>query len=120
MASRKKNLQGARPKLQRIMKILLRYDPVNFGEMNTPRGSPSEVLVERLTDYMVSRHLFNYLLGQVKSGKATPEEAAEEVAKQCVCGIFNPKRAAELIRKTLAQTKSDPRICVREDPKEEL
>lgn len=185
MASRKKNLGGARPKLQRVMEVLLRYDPVNVGEMNTPRGHPPEVLVEKITDYsiihavydsretvdrvlqdlkvadlgmsvvvtgifdevfdcckgvglspnvvnmslgikgrtgllpeqrvlevttmcghaMVSRHLFNHLLEQVKSGKVTPEDAAEEMAKQCVCGIFNPKRAVELIRKAVDSDK---------------
>ncbi|MBL7118382.1 hypothetical protein ISS96_00015 [Candidatus Bathyarchaeota archaeon] len=185
MASRKKNLGGAQPKLQRVMEVLLRYDPVNVGEMNTPRGHPPEVLVEKITDYsiihavydsretvnrvlqdlkvadlgmsvvvtgifdevfdcckgaglspnvvnmslgikgrtgllpeqrvlevttmcghaMVSRHLFNHLLEQVKNGKVTPEDAAEEMAKQCVCGIFNPKRAAELIRKAVDSDK---------------
>ncbi len=185
MASRKKNLEGARPKLQRVMEVFLRYDPVNVGEMNIPKGYPPEALVEKLTDYsiihavydnreavnrvledlktadpgmsvvvtgnfdevfdcckdaglfpnavnmslgikgrtellpeqkvlevttmcghaMVSKHLFNHLLEQVKSGRVTPEDAAEEMAKQCVCGIFNPKRAAQLIRKAVESDK---------------
>jgi len=186
MASRKKNLDEARPKLQRVMKVFLRYDPVNLGEMNVPKGYPPEVLVEKITDYsiihavydnreavdrvlqdlkaadlgmsvvvtgifdevfdcckgiglspnavnmslgikgrtellpeqrvlevttmcghaMVSKHLFNHLLEQVKSGKVTPEDAAEEMAKQCVCGVFNSKRAAELIRKAVDSDKT--------------
>lgn len=37
------------------------------------------------------------LLRSVRKGKMTAEEAALEIAKPCVCAIFNQQRAAELI-----------------------
>lgn len=33
----------------------------------------------------------------VKAGRKSAEEAAEDLAKQCDCGIFNPTRAAKLL-----------------------
>jgi len=35
----------------------------------------------------------------VKSGKRTAESAADELARHCACGIFNPYRAKKLIAK---------------------
>ncbi|MDK2927540.1 MAG: hypothetical protein PWR31_1230, partial [Bacillota bacterium] len=31
--------------------------------------------------------------------RTTVEKAARELAKQCVCGVFNPVRAAEIIQR---------------------
>lgn len=39
------------------------------------------------------------LVKEVKAGKISPDEAGKELAKQCVCGIFNPARAAKIIKK---------------------
>ncbi len=46
---------------------------------------------------MVSPSLIDDLAGQVRKGRLTAEQAATELAKPCVCGIFNQKRAGELI-----------------------
>lgn len=46
---------------------------------------------------MVSRNLVRKLVGDVRRGKITSGEAAKMMAKCCTCGIFNWKRAAELI-----------------------
>ncbi len=46
---------------------------------------------------LVSPSLIEDLLAQVRKGTMTADAAAIELAKPCVCGIFNPKRAAELI-----------------------
>ena len=35
----------------------------------------------------------------IKAGKTTPEMAAKRLAEPCVCGIFNPERAKELLQK---------------------
>jgi len=48
---------------------------------------------------MVSRYLVEDLTERVKKGRMTAKAAAEELAKQCCCGIFNPVRAAKLIKK---------------------
>lgn len=35
---------------------------------------------------------------EVKAGSLSPEEGAEALFKPCMCGIFNPYRAARLLR----------------------
>jgi len=35
----------------------------------------------------------------IKKGKISVERAAEKLAKPCVCGIFNPKRAERILKK---------------------
>jgi len=39
------------------------------------------------------------MIHQVKKGKKSLREAAEELAKPCQCGIFNPQRAEKLLAK---------------------
>ena len=46
---------------------------------------------------IVSAGLVKKLAGEVRTGRVTPEKAAERLAKVCVCGIFNPTRAARLL-----------------------
>lgn len=46
---------------------------------------------------MTAPSLIEDLVGRVRKGTLTAEQAATELAKPCVCGIFNQKRAAELI-----------------------
>ena len=46
---------------------------------------------------LVSYNLVRELTGQVKDGRLTARKAGEMLAKPCICGIFNPERAAELI-----------------------
>ena len=48
---------------------------------------------------MISVNLILKMVERVKSGKLTPEKAAENLFKPCMCGIFNPHRAAKLISK---------------------
>ena len=38
------------------------------------------------------------ILEMLENGKITAEEAAQELSKPCVCGIFNPVRAARLLQ----------------------
>ena len=46
---------------------------------------------------LVSYNLVKELAEQVKSGRLTARKAGETLAKPCICGVFNPERAAELI-----------------------
>jgi hypothetical protein len=48
---------------------------------------------------MVGAELVRQMVGNVRRGSMTPRRASEELARQCVCGIMNPGRAAELIVK---------------------
>lgn len=49
----------------------------------------------------VSRYLAKHLIEKVRRGETTPEEAAVELGKQCICNYFNPVRGAKLIREYL-------------------
>jgi hypothetical protein len=50
---------------------------------------------------MVSPYLVRKILAKIKKGWINIEEGAIELAKPCVCGIFNPVKASELLRKLL-------------------
>jgi len=47
---------------------------------------------------MVAASLIEEVIGEVKQGKVTPEQGAEKLFRPCMCGIFNPHRAASLLR----------------------
>jgi hypothetical protein len=47
---------------------------------------------------MVAVRLIEKVVDKVKSGTWTPERAAEELYKCCICSVFNTKRGAEIIR----------------------
>lgn len=47
---------------------------------------------------MVAANLVISVTKDIRAGRLTPEDAARELAKQCCCGVFNPIRAAELIK----------------------
>ena len=52
---------------------------------------------------MVAANLVVSMAEDIEAGRLSPEEAAEELAKQCCCGIFNPVRAAELLKAMAAR-----------------
>jgi hypothetical protein len=47
---------------------------------------------------MVTVGRINQITDEIKTGRMTAEEGAEELFKPCMCGIFNPHRAAKLLR----------------------
>jgi len=52
--------------------------------------------------HLISAGLTTKLFNDVKKGKITPERAAAIMGKQCICGAFNEKRAARVIRANTA------------------
>lgn len=52
---------------------------------------------------MVTSSLIEKIVQDVKDQKLSPEQGAEELFKPCMCGIFNPYRAANLLRKMAAE-----------------
>ncbi len=66
---------------------------------NTKRLPPKEVqeVTTMCGHGMVASNLVTSMVEEIKAGRKTPEEAAKVLAPQCACGIFNPKRAAELL-----------------------
>lgn len=68
---------------------------------NTDRLPPYEILeISTMCGHsMVSVSLIEDMIEKVRRGKLTSEEAAQELFKPCMCGIFNTKRAKRLIDK---------------------
>lgn len=52
---------------------------------------------------MIAASLVSRMARNVRRGRMTPEEAAREIAVPCVCGIFNPIRAARLVEALAAK-----------------
>jgi hypothetical protein len=46
---------------------------------------------------MVSVNLIQKAIARIRAGKWTAEKAAENLFKPCMCGIFNPHRAAKIL-----------------------
>ncbi|MCL4535219.1 MAG: 4Fe-4S dicluster domain-containing protein [Bacteroidetes bacterium] len=68
---------------------------------------PDEKLLEVSTmcgHAMVSPKLVQRMVKDIQRGVHTIPEAAIELAKPCTCGIFNPKRAEELLQAMVASS----------------
>jgi len=70
----------------------------------TERLPPKEVLeVATMCGHgMVAFGLVESMVEEIKKGRSTPEAASLELARQCVCGVFNPVRATELLKSLAA------------------
>ncbi|MCL4533885.1 MAG: 4Fe-4S binding protein [Bacteroidetes bacterium] len=67
---------------------------------------PDEKLLEVSTmcgHAMVSPKLVQRMVKDITRGVRTIEEAAAELARPCICGVFNPVRAAELLQRLIAE-----------------
>ncbi|MDR3561587.1 MAG: hypothetical protein P4N59_09155 [Negativicutes bacterium] len=65
---------------------------------------PSEEVLEFVTmcgHGLISQNLVKKLIEDVKKGRKSPEQAAVQIGIPCVCGIYNPDRAVELLQKYL-------------------
>ncbi len=50
---------------------------------------------------LVSGRLVKRMVADIKKNKTTVEKAAIELARPCLCGIFNPYRAGKLLQKMI-------------------
>ena len=67
---------------------------------------PSKEMLEVTTmcgHAMVATNLVTSLIDEIKAGERSAEDAGKELARVCECGIFNPVRAAELLRGMIAK-----------------
>ncbi|MHA1191892.1 MAG: hypothetical protein ACTSP9_06300 [Promethearchaeota archaeon] len=63
---------------------------------------PSEEILELTTmcgHHCISPQSVENYVNLIKIGKISVEKVAEKLAKPCVCGIFNPKRAEMILKK---------------------
>ena len=73
----------------------------SLGIWGNKRLLPDEKTLDILTmcgHGLVSSNLIKTMADDVRNNKKSPEEAAEELARQCLCGIFNTERAALILR----------------------
>jgi hypothetical protein len=66
----------------------------------TEKLPPQEVLeINTMCGHgMVTASLIEEVMEEVKRGKLTAEQGAEKLFRPCMCGVFNPDRAAKLLR----------------------
>jgi len=71
----------------------------------TEKLPPKEVLeITTMCGHcMVSPSLVMKMVSEIKKGRLSPASAAIELARPCVCGVFNVKRAEELLRKLVSK-----------------
>lgn len=77
---------------------------VNFslGVHGRTERLPPEPVLEIITmcgHAMVSANLVEETIKDIRAGKMTYAEGASELSRMCVCGIFNPPRAEEILRR---------------------
>jgi len=79
---------------------------LSLGVFGYKKLLPPEEILEITSmcgHHCVSPNLVRNLISEVRNGRLTPEEAAEQLSKPCVCGVFNKSRAATLIRNIVSQ-----------------
>lgn len=79
----------------------------SLGVMGKVERLPEGNVLEIATmcgHHLVSFDLINTLSKKVAKGKISSEKAGKKLAKCCICGVFNPARAAEIIEEIAART----------------
>jgi hypothetical protein len=74
---------------------------LSLGIYGKTKKLPSESILEFVTmcgHGMVSRNIVETMVSKVKKGKKSADKAAEKISQPCVCGIFNTKRAKQLLK----------------------
>ena len=77
---------------------------LSLGEFGKKKLLPSEKVLEVTTmcgHHCVSSQSVEYYLDKLKKKEITIEKVAENLAKPCVCGIFNTKRAKNILKSLL-------------------
>jgi len=72
----------------------------SLGVLGRTERLPSSEIREITTmcgHSLVTAGLTQKLIADIKRGKVGPDKAAEILARNCLCGIFNPARAARLL-----------------------
>lgn len=75
---------------------------LSLGFYGQTHKLPEDDILELITmcgHGMISKNIIKKQLEDINYGLVTIEEAAVILAKPCVCGIFNTKRAEELLKK---------------------
>lgn len=71
----------------------------SFGLPNALPSKPEQELITMCGHGLIARNRVQDLAGKIRQKEITPKEAAEDIAKPCVCGIVNRERAEEIFRR---------------------
>ena len=77
-----------------------------WGKTELIPQSPTLELCTMCGHAMISPRLAEKMIDMVRKSVKTPEAAAVELGKQCTCNVFNTIRAAEIIRRHVAEDRS--------------
>lgn len=86
-----------------IEKAGLKHHTANFslGIWGRTEKLPANEILEVTTmcgHALIAPNLVKEMVKEIKSGTKTPEEAARQLAPNCACGVFNTRRAANLMK----------------------
>jgi hypothetical protein len=79
---------------------------LSLGVFGKKERLPSEEILELTTmcgHHCISPQSVENYVNLIKRGNLSVEKAAEKLAKPCVCGIFNPKRATMILKKLIVK-----------------
>jgi hypothetical protein len=85
---------------------------ISCGVWGRRERLPSEEILELTTmcgHGLIAPQLVGSVLRELRAGELTLQEAVEQLQKPCVCGIFNPTRAARLLASRVGVRAEDPR-----------
>jgi hypothetical protein len=71
----------------------------SFGRKDALPSQPELELITMCGHGLISRNRVQDLARKIRSRDITPREAAEDIAKPCVCGLVNIKRAEDIFRR---------------------
>jgi len=71
----------------------VQYSLGTFGNLSLLAREDALEITTMCGHHLVSPLLVRKLVSDVKAGRTSLREAAKTLAKQCVCGVFNPDRA---------------------------
>jgi hypothetical protein len=73
-----------------------------FGHVEDLPSEDELAIVTMCGHGLIAVNRVRHLVKKIRDGELTPKEAADDVAKPCVCGIVNRKRAEEIFRRLTA------------------
>jgi hypothetical protein len=82
----------------------------SLGTFGNTQNLPSEDELSLITmcgHGLIAKNRIRNLVREIQDGELTLEDAAEDIAKPCECGIGNKKRAMEIFARLAGKTISD-------------
>ena len=73
-----------------------------FGHVEDLPSEDELALITMCGHGLIAVNRVRNLVKRIRNGELTPKEAADDVAKPCVCGIVNRQRAEEIFRRLTA------------------